>query len=129
DDVRRRRLDSIVGLIVRKAVVSSVIFFFQAEDGIRYRNVTGVQTCALPIFQKGIMMREKEMKQKLVRAVKAAGGICPKWVSPGRSEERRVGKECRSRGAPAPERKEEEKRRSCTGESRREATRRGRRTR
>src|SRR6266513_5407908 len=27
-----------------------VIFFFQAEDGIRDRNVTGVQTCALPIF-------------------------------------------------------------------------------
>src|SRR5699024_11342595 len=26
------------------------IFFFQAEDGIRYRNVTGVQTCALPIL-------------------------------------------------------------------------------
>src|SRR5699024_653505 len=26
-----------------------VIFFFQAEDGIRDRNVTGVQTCALPI--------------------------------------------------------------------------------
>src|SRR5699024_11330562 len=25
-------------------------FFFQAEDGIRYRNVTGVQTCALPIW-------------------------------------------------------------------------------
>src|SRR5699024_11569848 len=25
-------------------------FFFQAEDGIRDRNVTGVQTCALPIF-------------------------------------------------------------------------------
>src|SRR5699024_11921808 len=29
-------------------------FFFQAEDGIRDRNVTGVQTCALPI--SGIMM-------------------------------------------------------------------------
>src|SRR5699024_3107419 len=28
----------------------SQIFFFQAEDGIRDRNVTGVQTCALPIF-------------------------------------------------------------------------------
>src|SRR5699024_12878450 len=28
------------------------IFFFQAEDGIRDRNVTGVQTCALPIFGK-----------------------------------------------------------------------------
>src|SRR5437868_15037766 len=26
------------------------IFFFQAEDGIRFRNVTGVQTCALPIL-------------------------------------------------------------------------------
>src|SRR5699024_11537269 len=25
-------------------------FFFQAEDGIRDRNVTGVQTCALPIY-------------------------------------------------------------------------------
>src|SRR5699024_808076 len=29
---------------------SYVFFFFQAEDGIRDRNVTGVQTCALPIF-------------------------------------------------------------------------------
>src|SRR5207249_8620843 len=28
-------------------------FFFQAEDGIRDRNVTGVQTCALPIFPEG----------------------------------------------------------------------------
>src|SRR5699024_11603098 len=27
-------------------------FFFQAEDGIRDRNVTGVQTCSLPIFQR-----------------------------------------------------------------------------
>ena len=27
-----------------------VIFFFQAEDGIRDRDVTGVQTCALPIY-------------------------------------------------------------------------------
>src|SRR5699024_11348849 len=26
--------------------------FFQAEDGIRDRNVTGVQTCALPIYKK-----------------------------------------------------------------------------
>src|SRR5699024_11863692 len=28
-------------------------FFFQAEDGIRDRNVTGVQTCALPISTRG----------------------------------------------------------------------------
>src|SRR5699024_7735245 len=31
-------------------IIISFIFFFQAEDGIRDRNVTGVQTCALPIF-------------------------------------------------------------------------------
>src|SRR5699024_11925298 len=31
---------------------SSVHFFFQAEDGIRNRNLTGVQTCALPISQQ-----------------------------------------------------------------------------
>src|SRR6266513_3237803 len=30
------------------------IFFFQAEDGIRDRNVTGVQTCALPICQRAL---------------------------------------------------------------------------
>src|SRR5690625_1956968 len=29
-----------------------MIFFFQAEDGIRDGHVTGVQTCALPIFQQ-----------------------------------------------------------------------------
>src|SRR5437773_4349789 len=28
---------------------SPIFFFFQAEDGIRDRDVTGVQTCALPI--------------------------------------------------------------------------------
>src|SRR5437867_8986691 len=27
-------------------------FLFRAEDGIRYRTVTGVQTCALPIFPR-----------------------------------------------------------------------------
>ena len=27
-------------------------FFFQAEDGIRVRLVTGVQTCALPIYSR-----------------------------------------------------------------------------
>src|SRR2546430_3585612 len=30
-----------------------LVFFFQAEDGIRYLTVTGVQTCALPIFKVG----------------------------------------------------------------------------
>src|SRR2546429_6272858 len=32
--------------------VYSVFFFFQAEDGIRDVAVTGVQTCALPIFMR-----------------------------------------------------------------------------
>src|SRR2546430_4348424 len=31
-------------------VLYSLFFFFQAEDGIRDLTVTGVQTCALPIF-------------------------------------------------------------------------------
>src|SRR5260221_9276079 len=30
-------------------VIKRVVFFFQAEDGIRDHCVTGVQTCALPI--------------------------------------------------------------------------------
>src|SRR5438067_6901651 len=32
--------------------LASLFFFFQAEDGIRHRNVTGVQTCALPISNR-----------------------------------------------------------------------------
>src|SRR5207249_5301229 len=36
-----------------KIWVSCFFFFFQAEDGIRDRNVTGVQTCALPILVDG----------------------------------------------------------------------------
>ena len=31
------------------------VFFFQAEDGIRDADVTGVQTCALPILAKGLV--------------------------------------------------------------------------
>ena len=34
--------------------MSGVFFFFQAEDGIRVSPVTGVQTCALPIFNGGL---------------------------------------------------------------------------
>src|SRR5207249_5814925 len=35
-------------------------FFFQAEDGIRDRNVTGVQTCALPILGASVVHEEYE---------------------------------------------------------------------
>src|SRR5699024_1301566 len=50
-----------------------MIFFFQAEDGIRDRNVTGVQTCALPIYDE---LRTSIMKinrafplEKLMKAI------------------------------------------------------------
>src|SRR5699024_6677710 len=36
--------------IVSPSYTPLSFFFFQAEDGIRDRNVTGVQTCALPIY-------------------------------------------------------------------------------
>src|SRR5699024_11450179 len=35
--------------VMTRLVLWAGFFFFQAEDGIRDRNVTGVQTCALPI--------------------------------------------------------------------------------
>src|SRR5207249_4972463 len=38
--------------------ISLFFFFFQAEDGIRDRNVTGVQTCALPIYALVAFTRE-----------------------------------------------------------------------
>src|SRR5699024_9123461 len=37
----------------------SMFFFFQAEDGIRDRNVTGVQTCALPILAPKSVVKSK----------------------------------------------------------------------
>src|SRR6266513_5031978 len=39
-----------VFLLMRYTDTIYFFFFFQAEDGIRDRNVTGVQTCALPIY-------------------------------------------------------------------------------
>src|SRR6266516_3310461 len=38
-------------------VLLDIFFFFQAEDGIRYRTVTGVQTCALPISDDHVAVR------------------------------------------------------------------------
>src|SRR5439155_6726271 len=76
-----------------------IFFFFQAEDGIRDGHVTGVQTCALPISPVSADRPAPE------------GALCPECGGNGcvttsaehssslvlRSEERRVGKECRSR--------------------------------
>src|SRR5690606_41056955 len=50
-------------------------FFFQAEDGIRDFHVTGVQTCALPIFTstRAAMRRLGRNWQRLHRLVYLAG--------------------------------------------------------
>src|SRR6266404_6394031 len=44
---------SITFLEFRKRTPKGFFFFFQAEDGIRDKLVTGVQTCALPICERG----------------------------------------------------------------------------
>src|SRR6266404_1511333 len=49
-------------------VALRVIFFFQAEDGIRDKLVTGVQTCALPIFE-GETGTGKEVVARAVHAL------------------------------------------------------------
>src|SRR2546425_621579 len=77
-------------------------FFFQAEDGIRDKLVTGVQTCALPISPDRPPPPEFPYLPRLCgwhppcTFRKACSGPRPLR----RSEERRVGKECRSRWAP-----------------------------
>src|SRR5206468_9382938 len=85
-------------------------FFFQAEDGIRDLIVTGVQTCALPIsalgFARGgaklvLVDRDTEAGEATAGVVRQQGGDV-RFVAADvtkRSEERRVGKECRSRWA------------------------------
>src|SRR3712207_7619526 len=94
------------------------VFFFQAEDGIRDIGVTGVQTCALPISD-GILMAFFPGLPTLLGGFEAlgvpiaVGGVLLSLVcsavaagalfrlgGPWRSEERRVGKECRSRWSP-----------------------------
>src|SRR5205809_5220561 len=97
-----------------------VLFFFQAEDGIRDVAVTGVQTCALPISSRSL----PNGKDLDVWADYARAGLVDLHISgyllvyapadarwseeegldwlarrETRSEERRVGKEGRSRGA------------------------------
>src|SRR5690606_40750802 len=86
-------------------------FFFQAEDGIRDFHVTGVQTCALPILcepwgptnqhllvigRRG--MGKTMLVQRVVAEIQRTPELAARWVP--RSEERRVGKECRYRGSP-----------------------------
>src|SRR5437762_11855737 len=91
-------------------------FFFQAEDGIRDTSVTGVQTCALPISRRAAGVQQAPMPSPAGRSILlepvrtgrrrprrracAAGRAAGRAPFPARSEERRVGKECRSRWSP-----------------------------
>src|SRR2546430_3661733 len=90
-------------------------FFFQAEDGIRDLTVTGVQTCALPISYRSpggppLRPASPSPASRTRSPLSTPAGTfteslrvrrtrpCPRHES--RSEERRVGKECRSRWSP-----------------------------
>src|SRR5699024_232621 len=53
-------------------ILTQHFFFFQAEDGIRDRNVTGVQTCALPIL---LEQRVGLLLQNYDAYLKTAGGV------------------------------------------------------
>src|SRR3712207_7052125 len=98
--------------------ILKILFFFQAEDGIRDIGVTGVQTCALPISSPRASRgpgagrtpgspppaRGRPRTGRPPRPEPSPGAqLVPRVVddlSPVRSEERRVGKECRSRWSP-----------------------------
>src|SRR2546429_3519103 len=111
-----KELEQFVAMGLDESVVCVVdyFFFFQAEDGIRDVAVTGVQTCALPI---SYVFLRASTEERLVVAFQCrpdegfehsfARNTCrgcgvylaAVWRSE-RSEERRVGKECRSRWSP-----------------------------
>src|SRR3712207_7449953 len=90
----------------------SVFFFFQAEDGIRDIDVTGVQTCALPICATYALSSQYDAPARFKVTIPATGyyTVYAWWPAATgnsaaarfgvRSEERRVGKECRSRWSP-----------------------------
>src|SRR5687767_15558928 len=97
---------------------SFFFFFFQAEDGIRDKLVTGVQTCALPICHRDVRRLIGNVDDVRLTAAleqrRVYGGdrdrrvLNVRFAEFGRyddllelrSEERRVGKECRSRWLP-----------------------------
>src|SRR5438874_11238787 len=88
-----------------------LFFFFQAEDGIRDLYVTGVQTCALPICfsaRKGLHRLQSLVPLKQHLTEQSAQFFGRGLGVELRSEERRVGKECRSGWSPEHEKKKAE---------------------
>src|SRR5256885_12520016 len=120
DETVRSRATSMLTDIVSSSPrmsESGVVFFFQAEDGIRDYKVTGVQTCALPIsggrrrraFSLLTSAKLRQRKSLLLefapicvisRDVFLRSSVSIRAEGLDRSEERRVGKECRSRWSP-----------------------------
>src|SRR5437763_12230512 len=107
---------SVWGWRIKKGSILCLIFFFQAEDGIRDTSVTGVQTCALPIFflkdprtkRPRLWMSPRcywlaQEMEALYRYHQERSPDDPRADKEdpiekhNRSEERRVGKECRPR--------------------------------
>src|SRR3712207_6980031 len=108
--------------INKNILKASHLCFFQAEDGIRDIGVTGVQTCALPILREALKVLESQNVLRsstgptggtFVNAIDGAGvaeylkdsislllDVDELALEELRSEERRVGKECRSRWSP-----------------------------
>src|SRR3712207_8360630 len=108
-----------VELLRHMLVWSVFFFFFQAEDGIRDIGVTGVQTCALPISPKAVCPvrgggrrgrrrprpRDQQPASRRSRDGRPDTPSCPstsavRGSAGGRSGERRVGEEWRSRWSP-----------------------------
>src|SRR5690606_39395693 len=95
---------SIVSLSVEH---THYLFFFQAEDGIRDFHVTGVQTCALPILSHsenapiwnsiGLSWNSRLLHSERSPSLGMFSFLCCSRRLLVRSEERRVGKECRCR--------------------------------
>src|SRR5260221_4380042 len=109
---------SLISLPYGNTTASVIFFFFQAEDGIRDHCVTGVQTCALPISSRAFCasstseridlrpnLRPADVEATDVDEAQNALLVDEQPVGHDvkveqRSEERRVGKECRSRWSP-----------------------------
>src|SRR5256884_6428380 len=103
--------------LLNMAMYLFLFFFFQAEDGIRDVAVTGVQTCALPILgewdvgylgERESINTLDEVNLQCIHVHRSSLDLQDCELQSNdldlallmRSEERRVGKECRSRWSP-----------------------------
>src|SRR5690606_40823770 len=57
-----------------------LFFFFQAEDGIRDFHVTGVQTCALPIYSPSPIGEVKAGERRALLLGSEGDGLSSRWL-------------------------------------------------